>query len=134
MNDRNYYGVGFAHPIRIEPETGRFSLVGDIKVVAQAIRQLLRTEPGERLMRQDYGCDLRRYLFAPNTTATRRLIAEEISASILRFEDRVLLGAVEVTADPTEPAQVNIVINYTLRRTGAPGTVEHSLLLNGDRS
>lgn len=134
MSSRNYYGVGFVQPIQIDPNTGRLAMVGDIEVVAQAIRQLLRTGPGERLMRPDYGCDLRRYLFAPNTTATRRLIAEEISASILRFEDRVQLGAIEVNADPNEPAQVNIVINYTLRRTGAPGVVEHTLQLNGDRS
>lgn len=134
MSNRNYYGVGFAFPIRVEPQTGRITMIGDIDVVAQAIRQLLRTAPGERLMLPDYGCDLRRYLFAPNTTATRRLIAEQIAATIQRFEDRVQLGAIEVTADPVEPAQVNITVNYTLRRTGAPGVVEHTLFLNGDRS
>lgn len=134
MTNRNFYGVGFSFPIRVEPQEGRMALVGDIDVVAQSIRQLLRTAPGERLMRPDYGCDLRRYLFAPNTTATRRLIAEEIGAAIQRFEDRVQLGAVEVTADPEEPAQVNIVVNYKLRRTGAPGAVEHTMKLNGDRS
>jgi phage baseplate assembly protein W len=134
MSGRNYYGVGFAFPISVEPQTGRMTMIGDIDVVAQAIRQLLRTAPGERMMVPDYGCDLRRYLFAPNTTATRRLIAEDISAAILRFEDRVQLGAIEVIADPVEPAQVNITVNYTLRRTGTAGAIEHTLQLNGDRS
>jgi phage baseplate assembly protein W len=125
------YGIGFAFPPAADPSTGRLATVGDTAVVTQALRILLRTAPGERLMRPDYGCDLRRYLFAPNTVATRRLIAEEITRSIQQFEDRVTLQGVEVTADTVEPAQVNIVVRYTLRRTGNAGSFTSTFNLAG---
>ena len=40
--------------------------------VRQSIHLILDTEPGERIMRPDFGCGLRRYLMKPNTTATAR--------------------------------------------------------------
>jgi hypothetical protein len=128
------YGLGFAFPPSVDPETGRLALVGGTEVVAQAIRALLRTAPGERLMRPEYGCDLRRFLFAPNTVATRRLVAEEITRAIAQHEDRVTLDAVETDADDLEPAQINIVVRYTLRRTGAAATLTEIFLLDGSRS
>ncbi len=125
----DFYGTGFAFP-PLADAGGALARVGDTAVVAQALRILLRTAPGERLMRPEFGCDLRRYLFAPNTVATRRLIAEEITRSIDAFEDRVNLTSVDVTADEVEPAQVNIVVRYAHRRTGDPGVLSQSMRLD----
>jgi hypothetical protein len=132
MTTLNFYGTGFAFPPRVQPENGRIAQVGGTDIVAQAIRMLLRTAPGERLMRPNYGCDLRRFLFAPNTVATRRLLSDEITRSINFHEDRVSLQGVDVTQDEAEPAQVNILIRYTLRRTGAAGSVSESFRLDGN--
>lgn len=127
----DFYGTGFLFPLSVDPSTGRLAHVGDATIVAQALRMLLRTAPGERLMRPDYGCDLRRYLFAPNTVATRRLITEEITRAISTFEDRVQLTAVDVTANDVEPAQVDIFVRYTLVRTGQPQTLSDVFRLDG---
>jgi phage baseplate assembly protein W len=128
---RDFYGIGFAFPPLADPATGSLAMVGDTTVVAQALRVLLRTTPGERLMRPDYGCDLRRYLFAPNTVATRRLIAEEVTRAIGAFEDRINLQSVDVTADDVEPAQVNIVVRYAHRRTGDLASLVTPFRLDG---
>jgi phage baseplate assembly protein W len=130
----DFYGTGFAFPFRVEPESGRLERVGDTEIIAQALRMLLRTTPGERLMRPDYGCDLRRYLFAPNTLATRRLIATEVARAINRFEDRIDLTSVDVLASEQEPAEVDIVVNYTIRRSGTPATLVEQLQLGEQES
>lgn len=131
---RDYFGTGFAFPPRVDPDAGQLALVGDTEIVAQALRMLLRTSPGERLMRPDYGCALRRYLFAPNTVATRRMIAEEVARSVSRFEDRVDLTGVDVVADAGDPAQLDVTIRYTLRRTGAAAALTDTFRLDGQRS
>jgi phage baseplate assembly protein W len=131
MTTSGFYGLGFAFPPAIDPSTGGFAIVGDDAIVAQALRVLLRTAPGERLMLPTYGCDLRRFLFAPNTLETHRLIASEISRAISTYEDRATLTAVIVSPDAVEPAQVNIEVRYTLSRTGTPGVMTDSLQLQG---
>jgi uncharacterized protein len=115
----DFYGLGFAFPPRVDAATGALAIVGDTAVVAQAIRLILRTQPGDRLMRPGYGCDLKQFLFNPNTVATRRLIAQEVTRAINSNEDRVRLDSVDVTASELDPAQVDIAISYTLVRTGA---------------
>lgn len=131
MSPNDWYGLGFAFPPLVNPETGALGTVGDTEVVAQALRMLLRTAPGERLMRPDYGCDLRRFLFAPNDASTRRLIANEVTRAINLYEDRVRLTGIDVSADELEPAQVNLVVRYTLRRSGAPGLLSQAFRLDG---
>jgi phage baseplate assembly protein W len=126
----DFYGLGFAFPPQVDATTGALATVGDTTVVAQAIRLLLRTQPGDRLMRPGYGCDLKQFLFNPNTVATRRLIAQEVTRAINGNEDRVRLDSVDVTANEVEPAQVDIAISYTLVRTGAVSGVSEPFRLD----
>ena len=44
---------------------GYFSKMADTSVVKSNLRQLIMTEPGERLMLPDYGCPLKSLLFLP---------------------------------------------------------------------
>lgn len=130
----DFYGLGFAFPPRVDATTGALALVGDTAVVAQAIRLILRTQPGDRLMRPGYGCDLKQFLFQPNTVATRRLITQEVARAITANEDRVRLDSVNVTASEIEPAQVDIAISYTLVRTGAASGVAVPFRLDVQRT
>ena len=57
--------------------------------VRQSIHLILDTEPGERIMRPDFGCGLRRYLMKPNTTATRALIQREVALALKLWEPRI---------------------------------------------
>lgn len=126
----DFYGLGFAFPPRVDATTGALAIVGDTTVVDQAIRLILRTQPGDRLMRPDYGCDLKQFLFNPNTVATRRLIEQEVTRAINGNEDRVRLDSVDVTVSEFEPAQVDIAVSYTLVRTGAASGVSVPLRLD----
>src|SRR5262249_5933246 len=94
------YGRGFAFPL--VPGPG-FSWIEGEDAVAQSLRGLLLTEPGERIGRPTYGAGLRRFLFAPNDVATRTQIAQAVSDAVQRDEPRVKLDAVDVLPDPSEP-------------------------------
>lgn len=103
-------GQGLGQPIAPDAE-GRLPLVAGPEKVRQAIYTLLDTDPGERVMRPDFGCGLRRYLMHPNNPATRAGIAREITQSLMRWEPRVKL--VDVAVKPTDDrAMVLIEIHY----------------------
>ncbi|WP_437723486.1 GPW/gp25 family protein [Sorangium sp. So ce861] len=99
--------------------------------VREMIEVILRTRPGEQLMRPDFGAGLDRFLHEPNTTDTRRRIRELVAASIARWESRVLLDRVEVDEAPGRPSHVRVDIAYRLRRTGVPQRVGFTMELGG---
>lgn len=112
------FGRGFAFPPRID-EQGRWAVSEGPENVRQAIRIILLTEPKERLMLPELGGGLRRYLFRPNTVATRRLIQEAITQSVGRWESRVLLESVQVEQDPDDPQAAIATLRYKLIATQA---------------
>ncbi|AUX37463.1 MULTISPECIES: GPW/gp25 family protein [Sorangium] len=99
--------------------------------VREMIEVILRTRPGEQLMRPDFGAGLDRFLHEPNTTDTRRRIRELVAAAIARWESRVLLDRVEVDEVPGRPSHVRVDIAYRLRRTGVPQKVGFTMELGG---
>ncbi len=111
------YGQGFRFPLLPGPG---FSLVAGEEAVAQALRTILLTEPGERIARPTYGAGLRRFLFAPNNVTTRALIQDAVRGAIQRDEPRVKLDAVDVIPDDAEPTLVRIRIRYLLASSPGP--------------
>ncbi|HEY6168304.1 MAG TPA: GPW/gp25 family protein [Verrucomicrobiae bacterium] len=89
--------------------------------VADQIRVILLTRPGEQLMRPGFGAGLENFLHEPNTLNTRRRIHDLILSALKRWEKRILLDDVAVNEVRGEPARVRVEICYRLRRTGAAG-------------
>ena len=89
------------------------------KSVRQSIQIILRTRPGERLMRAEFGGGLEQMLNEQNTLAVRRDIKDLVTESLERWEPRMLVDRVEVWELEDEPTKIRIEIGYRLRRTGA---------------
>lgn len=90
--------------------------------VAQAIVTILETDPGERVMRPDFGCGLRRFLMEPNSVATRARIQREVLHALELWEPRITVHGVDVVPGD-DPATVLIGIAYTHVRDRRPGSV-----------
>lgn len=130
MDHARLFGAGLAFPPRVDAD-GRLAWSSGEQNVRESIRLILLTEPGERLMREGFGCGLRRFLFEPNTVATRQLIQERIMAAIGRWEPRVKLVEVQVEADPDNPRLVAITIIFRLIATQSLERLGLSLQLEG---
>lgn len=117
MDAAQRYGRGLAFPLI--PGPGLSWIEGE-DAVAQALRGLLLTEPGERIGRPNYGVGLRRFLFAPNNVATRALLQQAVTQAIERDEPRVRLDAVEILPDPAEPTLLRIRVRYFLASSPGP--------------
>lgn len=110
LNRYRRLGQGLGQPIAPDAN-GKLSFVTGPEKVRQAIYTLLDTDPGERVMRPDYGCGLRRYLMQPNNPATRAAIGREIAQSLTRWEPRIKLVDIAVTSTD-DRAMVLIEIRY----------------------
>jgi uncharacterized protein len=112
----NLYGQSLGFPPHVGTD-GRMQWSSGELNVRESICIILRTQPGERMMRPDFGCGLDRYLFEPNDISTLRLIQEEVKQSILRWEPRVTLNDIVIALNPTDTRAVDITIYYTLIAT-----------------
>ena len=124
----NQLGTGWTFPPEVGP-AGSFQWRWGTALVRQSILIILDTDPGERVMRPDFGCGLRRYLMEPNTPATRAAIVREIEAALRAWEPRIVVGTVDVT--PTDdPSTVLVSISYTLTRDQSVDTVQVTVQVN----
>ena len=130
MRKQNLFGQGLAFPPRVGAD-GRLAQSEGENNVRESIRLILLTEPGERLLREDFGCGLRRFLFEPNTVTTRQLIGERIRQSLARWEPRVAVDDVLVEADEENPRLIGINITFRLVATQAVGRLGLTLQLEG---
>lgn len=102
-----------------------------IENIRQAMRIILTTEPGERLMLSDFGAGLKRFLFEPNTTTTHRLMEEHIRQSLDIWEPRIGIDSVDIIADENDPQLARVTIYFTLIATQASDQLQLQVQLGG---
>ena len=110
---------------------GRLNYPSLEESVRQSIQVILRTRPGEQLMRPTFGAGLALFLHEQNTITTRRRIRDLVTESLARWEPRVNVTRVEVAESPERPSLIRFEIAYQLRRTGAPQRLGLTLELEG---
>lgn len=72
MNDPDFLGRGWQFPL--VTQAGRVLLAADEDDIKQAIRIILQTAKGERLMLPDFGSDLYTLVFADTTHSDRKSV------------------------------------------------------------
>jgi phage baseplate assembly protein W len=108
-------GSGWAFPARITPG-GSVALVSGAAEIEGALRMILTTQPGERVMRPDFGCAMWEQVFAPVNPNTLGLIEQSVREAVVRWEPRIELT--EVRAVPGDDgALISIEIDYVIRAT-----------------
>ncbi len=130
QDEATLLGRGISFPPRIGVD-GRFAYSDGAENVRESIRIILSTDRQERLMLPQFGGGLSRYLFQPNTTDTHRLIQERITQALVRWEPRIELESVRVTAAPGEPRAAVATVRYRLRATGTSDRTDLTVRLAG---
>lgn len=113
----------YAFPFRVDGTSHQAAQAPSYEAhVAQMIRQVLLTSPGERINLPEFGCGLRRLLFAPNSeplaAATQILVLQALGRWLGAYID---VKRVEVRAgeDPDHENELLVRIEYVLRETQA---------------
>jgi len=98
--------------------------------VREMIEVILRTVPGEQLMRPRFGAGLEALIHQPNTLTVRAETQDAIVSALKRYEDRILVDSVDVSSD-ADPRELVVTIAYRLRLTGAAGQMSARVPVGG---
>lgn len=115
MAGGDFIGSGWAFPAAIN-RNGGVRLVTGVEEIDAAIRMILSTVPGERVMRPEFGCAMWEMLFAPLTASTLGLIEQNVREALERWEPRIELRTVNTSAEQAAGA-VHISISYEVKAT-----------------
>lgn len=128
MSRTSIFGRGISFPPRVGAD-GRLAWSQGEENIRESIRIILMTEQQERIMLPEFGGGLSRYLFEPNTVATRTLIADRIKKALGLWEPRIAVEAVKVEPDPGDPQAAVVAIHYKLVATQSVERMELSIRL-----
>lgn len=123
MSTKGYTGISF--PFRfsgtgsVERSTTSES---DVRHVAESLRQIFLTSPGERVFRPSAGVGLRAVQFGNMDEVRKARVRQDIIKAVGQ-DKRVILRSVQVTEKP-EDGQVAIVLDFKVQKTLASGRTE----------
>ncbi len=110
----------YAFPFRIDSGSRQAAETAYADHVRQMVRQLLLTSPGERADLPEFGCGLRRLLFAPHSEAldatTQMLVQQALNKWLA---GQIQVGRVQVATPDETPdrSQLLVTIEYVLLAT-----------------
>lgn len=119
MDAKAFLGRGIAYPVA-PARAGELALAEFEDDIRQAVRIILETGRGERVMRPDFGAGLQQFVFEPINAATLALLRHRVEEALVTWEPRITLERVQVRAGgATAPGRVDIQVEYRVRRTNS---------------
>ena len=105
----------FDFPLRLDGR-GRVAVTDSDDHVRDMIKQVLFTNPGERVNRPDFGCGLKSLLFMPNSDILAAATQTMVKSSLQRWlEVEIQVENVEITA---EDSRLEVTVVYSRRADG----------------
>ena len=116
---KDFLGTGFHFPIEIDETTGRFKMSREDENIKESIRLILMTGRGERVMRPEFGCGLKQFVYETMDYGTLVRMEQEIKEALTLWEPRIEEIEVSV-AQGEEQNALMIHISYRVRATNNP--------------
>ncbi len=113
---RDFLGVGWAFPVGVDAR-GRIALARQERDIEEAIRIILLTPKGQRVMRPEFGCQIHDLMFAPNDATTAGLAAYYVEEALGMWEPRIRVKEMNARPDPENQGRLLIDISYEVKAT-----------------
>lgn len=105
------------YPLLVDPALGRIQQETDFsRHIEQLVMQVLMTAPGERINRPDFGCGVKRLVFAPGGDVAATLAQATVYQALNRWlANAIRVSEVSVTS---QDATLHIRIAYVVKARG----------------
>lgn len=124
-----FLGVGWSFP-PCTASDGATAVAKYEQDVDQAIRIILGTDQGERVMRPDFGAGLRSFVFGPLSQTTIQRVQTRVEESLVRWEPRIDVLSVVVTIATPERNKLLIAVTYRVRSTNTRNNLVYDFYLD----
>lgn len=112
-----FLGRGWKFPVGVDPATGRIAMSEHEQDIRESIRIIIATAPGERVMRPDFGCGIHELVFSTISRATLGLFESRVREAIVRWEARVEIVRLNISAEEASKGRLLIELTCRVRDT-----------------
>ena len=130
--ERAFLGVGWSFPVCLKG--GRVAMAEFEQDIREAIRIILLSNPGERVMHPDFGAGLVDFLYESLSSTTLERIRTRVNQALIDWEPRIEIKSVDVSVDSSEPNRVLIGMSYWVRSTNTLANFVYPFYLEEGRS
>ena len=109
-------GTGWAFPVTVDARR-RIAVARGERDIEEAIRMILLTPKGQRVMRPTFGCQIHDLIYDPNDATTAGLAAYYVEESLAMWEPRIRVLEVASVPDPNNDGRLLIHIHYEIKAT-----------------
>lgn len=118
-SDLTFLGSGWSFPPTFHSKGATVGLVAEERDVQQSIQIILGTNPGERPMNLDFGCNLREFVFEEVDRSLLTRIRDRVTRALEAHEPRITDIAVDVDRDDGDHTLLLVAISYRLRTSNS---------------
>lgn len=93
--------------------------VAEEEDIQQSLQILLSTVPGERVMLEDFGCDLDRFMFEEMDRSLTNSLSGLIKDALLQYEPRITVEQVDAEPDHEVDGLLQIHVTYRVMATNS---------------
>ncbi len=128
--EQSFLGVGWGFPPSFTKGGAEIKMVSDSEDIQQSLQILLATGLGERVMQEDFGCDLSRVLFEEIDQNLINSLSSIISNAILYHESRITLDKLDISESQTQQGLLLISMTYTIKSTNSRFNMVYPFYIN----
>ncbi|SEV87717.1 GPW/gp25 family protein [Natrinema salifodinae] len=114
----DFLGTGWQYPVTSD-QRGDIELSDAEADIREAIRIILGTAKGERIMRPEFGCDIHDHVYSSASPSTLNLIESSVREALVRWEPRIDVEDLTARTDAEDPNRILIEIDYRVRTTNS---------------
>lgn len=94
-------------------------MVTGLEDIRQSLNILFSTRPGERILAQQYGCDIPRRLFNNITLSEETQLKNMIQRAITNYEARIKVNAIDLDTSRMMDGIIYIQIDFVIQSTNS---------------
>ena len=130
MAQQAFIGTGWSFPPTFAAGGTEVEMVSAAEDIQQSLQILLSTRLGERVMQDEFGCDLNHVLFEEIDQGLVNTLNGLISDAILYHEPRIELDRLEIDESNGQDGLLLIRLEYTVRSTNSRFNMVYPFYLN----
>jgi len=112
---------------RITPSSSDMVLKKDVQAVKQSVLNILLTNKGEKVFHEDFGGNLRSYLFENYDSITSMAIQSRVKGTLLNYEPRISVTSVDVDDTRIDYNALTITVEFIIKSIEELATIEFTV-------